>query len=178
MQYRKWIIAIVITILIGLGIMTGLLVGLRVGVDKVSDAPNAFSPWHDIDGKRANTQWAPDGSLNLTYTAARVSIYLHLPTFLLTLRMDPAIPRALKARSTSSHWSTPPTTHTCRSPTLRPPYMYRHSPSPCPTRQITIPSPKISSSLPEDLDQVERSSLSALTIQVPSFKVVARTISG
>jgi hypothetical protein len=81
-QYRKWIITIVITILIGLGIMTGLLVGLRVGVDKtVDNSSNSFSPWHDIDGKKANTQWAPDGSLNLTYTAARVSFHvLNRPT--------------------------------------------------------------------------------------------------
>lgn len=55
--------------------MTGLLVGLRVGVDKhVDNSSNSFSPWHDIDGKKANTQWAPDGSLNLTYSAERVSL--------------------------------------------------------------------------------------------------------
>jgi len=75
-QYRKWVIGIVITILIGLGIMTGLLVGLNVGVDKGVDGPsNSFSPWHDIDGKKANTQWAPDGSLNLTYTESRVGFF-------------------------------------------------------------------------------------------------------
>jgi hypothetical protein len=54
--------------------MTGLLVGLQVGVDKQDVGPaNSLSPWHDIDGKKTNTQWAPDGSLNLTYTESRVS---------------------------------------------------------------------------------------------------------
>lgn len=74
-KYRKWIIGVVTTILVGLGIMTGLLVGLRVGVDKdASDSTKSYSPWHDIDGKKANTQWAPDGSLNLTYSPDRVSL--------------------------------------------------------------------------------------------------------
>ena len=73
-KYRKWVISVVITILVGLGIMTGLLVGLQVGVDKQDVGPaNSLSPWHDIDGKKTNTQWAPDGSLNLTYTESRVS---------------------------------------------------------------------------------------------------------
>lgn len=77
-KYRKWTIGIIIIILVGLGIMTGLLVGLRAGVNKAEDdMGDALSPWHDIDGKKANTQWAPDGSLNLTYTSDRVS--LHLP---------------------------------------------------------------------------------------------------
>lgn len=72
-KYRKWIIGVIIFILLGLGIMTGLLVGLQAGVkDNSDDTANAFSPWHDIDGKKTNTQWAPDGSLNLTYSASRV----------------------------------------------------------------------------------------------------------
>lgn len=71
-KYRKWIIGVIILILVGLGIMTGLLVGLRVGVDNADDEDqSAFSPWHDIDGKKTNTQWAPDGSMNLTYTQSR-----------------------------------------------------------------------------------------------------------
>jgi hypothetical protein len=81
-RYRKWIIGVVTAILVGLGLMTGLLVGLRVGVDKdSSDSARSYSPWHDIDGKKANTQWAPDGSLNLTYSASRVSCtqrFLHV----------------------------------------------------------------------------------------------------
>lgn len=72
-KYRKWTIGVIVLILVGLGIMTGLLVGLKVGVDKDEDVTgDALSPWHDIDGKKANTQWAPDGSLNLTYTPERV----------------------------------------------------------------------------------------------------------
>ena len=71
--------------------MTGLLVGLRVGVDKgVDDSSNSFSPWHDIDGKKANTQWAPDGSLNLTYSAERVSLSpTTRRTFMLTFQDGP-----------------------------------------------------------------------------------------
>ena len=72
-KYRKWIILVIVLILTGLGIMTGLLVGLQVGVaDDQNDSSDAFSPWHDIDGKKTNTQWAPDGSMNLTYSQDRV----------------------------------------------------------------------------------------------------------
>lgn len=58
-RWKRWVIGVSIVIVLGLGLMVGLLVGLKViSGGHAPHSEQTYSPWHDVDGKRTNTEWA------------------------------------------------------------------------------------------------------------------------
>jgi hypothetical protein len=57
-KWKKWVIGIGVVALVGIGLIMGLLVGLKADLaGKAPPSEKTYSPWHDVDGKKANAEW-------------------------------------------------------------------------------------------------------------------------